>query len=322
MTPETFGGIDVGKHWLDVVLLPAGEHRRLANADQGWEELVSWLQEAAGTLVVLEASGGYEIGAVSALDQAGLAVVVGNPLLLRRFAQSLGKRAKTDRVDAGVLAQYAERMRPQPRPLPDETARTVAVLVSRRRQLTQMRAAERTRLQAEQPLVAEELIAHIAWLSAQLKQLDRRLAETVAANAAWQKQVEQLTTVPGIGVLTATRLVVGLPELGQVSSKAAAALVGVAPYAQDSGQQRGHRSIAGGRRWVRHALYEAVMSTVNHEPTLAAHYAQLKAAGKPHKVAMVACMRRLLGILTAMIRDGLTWQETEVGQGRFLPAAT
>lgn len=323
MQAASFVGIDVGKCWLDVVVLPGGQHQRLANASAGWQRLVDWVGAEPAPLVVLEASGGYEVGVATALAAAGLAVAVGNPMRLRRFAQSQGQQAKTDRVDAAMLAHYAERMRPAPTPQPDQTARTCAGLVTRRRQLTQMRAAERTRCQHPglAPPVVAQVHAHVAWLDGQIKALDAVLAQTVAADPAWQQRVDQLVTVPGIGVLTATRLVVGLPELGHVSAKAAAALVGVAPYAQDSGQRHGRRTVSGGRRWVRHALYEAVFTTVRWEPTLKAHYAQLRAAGKPHKVAMVACMRRLLGILTAMLRDGLTWSQTAVGQQRFLPPA-
>lgn len=315
-------GIDVSKAWLDVVVLPGGEHRRLANDEDGWGGLVTWLGQPQ-TLVVLEASGGYEQGVVRALAGAGIAVAVGNPLWLRRYAQSHGQQAKTDRLDAAMLARYAEERRPTPSVLPDQTARTVAALVTRRRQLSQMRAADQTRRKQPDllPEMQADLAAHLAWLTAQIKALDRQLAATVAADAVWQQRVAQLVTVPGIALLSAARLLVGVPELGQCAAEAVAGLVGVAPHPQESGLHRGRSVIGGGRRWVRHALYEMVMSTIRCDPTFGAHYAQLRARGKPHKVAMVACMRRLLGILTAMLRDGLTWQETKVGQGLFLPAA-
>lgn len=320
MRIESCVGIDVGKSWLDVVQLPGREHRRLANGEEGWAELVAWLPPEP--VVVLEATGGYEQGVVRALASAGVAVTVGNPLQLRRYAQSRGQRAKTDRVDAVMLAQYAEQMQPQPSALPDETARTVAAFVTRRRQLSQMRAEEKTR--QKQPgllaIVQQQLAEHITELSAQISAVDCLMAETVAADPHWQQRVNQLVTVPGIAQLTAVRLLVGLPELGQCSAKTIAGLVGVAPYPQESGQYRGRRVIAGGRRWVRHALFEAVMSTKRCDPTMRAHYAQLRARGKPHKVAMVACMRRLLGILTAMVRHALNWQQTKVGQGHFLLA--
>jgi transposase len=323
MDTETFVGIDVSKAWLDVVVRPTGEHRRLANDAAGWAEALTWLDQAR-VLVVLEASGGYEQGVVQALSGAGIAVSVGNPLWLRRWMQSQGQQAKTDRLDAAMLALYAEERRPQPTVLPDETARTVAALLTRRRQLVQMRAAEKTRRKHPRlpAAVAEQLDDHLAWLTGQIKALDQQLAAAVAAaDADWRQRVAQYDSVPGIALLTATQLAVGLPELGQVSAEAAAALAGVAPYDQESGQHRGRRVIGGGRRWVRHALFEAILSTIRCDPTFAAHYAQLVAGGKPHKVAMIACVRRLLGILTAMVRDGLTWQQTDVGQGKFLPKA-
>lgn len=323
MAPETFVGIDVGKQWLDVVVQPEGTHRRLANDESGWAQLLGWLPPTGERLVVLEATGGYEVGVTQALDQAGLAVVVRNPLAMRRFAQSELRFAKNDRVDAAMLAQYAAQRKPHPRPLPDQTGRTIAALLTRRRQLSQMRAAEKAR--AKQPgllpVVAAQLTDHITALRRQIAAIDQELAATVATDPARQQRVEQLCTVPGIGVLTATRLVAGLPELGQVSAIKAAALVGVAPYEQQSGRWQGQQAIEGGRRWVRHALFEAMMSIIQWEPTLGAHYAQLRAKGKPHKLAMIACMRRLLGILTMMLRDGLTWQQTDVGQGKFLPDA-
>jgi transposase len=322
MDAETFVGIDVSKDWLDVVVRPDGEHRRLANDADGWAEAVTWLG-AERALVVLEASGGYERGMARALAAAGIAVSVGNPLWLRRWMQSQGQRAKTDRLDAALLAHYAEERCPVPTVLPDETARTVAALERRRRQLSQMKAAEQTRrthpdLPAD---IGQQIAEHLAWLAAQVKQVDRQLAAVVATDALWQEQVAQVDSVPGFALLSATRLLVGLPELGKVSAEAAAALAGVAPYEQESGHHRGRRVIGGGRRWVRHALYEALTTTIRCDPTFAAHYAQLRAKGKPHKVAMVACMRRMLGILTVMRRDGLTWQQTAVGQGKFLPAA-
>lgn len=324
MATETFVGIDVGKDWLDVVVIPAGEHRWVMNTEAEWRSVVPWLREGDVQVVVLEASGGYEAGVVGALRRAELPVWVGNPLQLRRFAQSLGKWGKTDRIDAAMLALYGQRMRPTPQPITGDQERTNAALVTRRRQLTQMRAEEQTRLQ--QPglpqAVLEQLTAHITVLNAQIKELDRLLADAVAADAQRQWRFSLLTTTPGIAALTGTRLIVGLPELGLVSAKAVSALAGVAPYPRDSGQMHGQRTIGGGRRWVRHALYEAVMTTIRCDPTFAAFYARLREAGKPHKVAMVACMRRLLGILTAMLRDGLTWQQTKVGQGHFLPAAT
>jgi len=320
MARERFVGIDVAKGWVDVVELPGGAHTQVANDPDGWAALVERFVADPPALIVLEASGGYEIGVVTSLDLAGLTPVVANPLSTRRFAQSLGQRAKTDRVDAAMLAAYGERLRPTPRPIPDATARHLRELLARHRQLTKMLVEEKNRRQQATPLLRPAIAAHIAWLEGQRDEVDRLLQSVVASDPDWQARVELLDSVPGIGPLTATIVAVGMPELGACSGKAAAALLGAAPYAVESGLLRGQRHIGGGRRLVRHALYEAVTSTIRWEPTLRDHYARLRAARKPHKVAMIACERRLVGILNAMLRDGLTWQETEVGQGRFLHA--
>jgi transposase len=318
MSAERFIGIDVSKHGLDVAESPSGATWRVANDPDGWQALVERFAAAPPAAIVLEASGGYEVGVVTALDLAGLPPVVANPLATRRFAESLGRRAKTDRGDARVLAEYGERMRPTPRPLPEATARALQEVLARHRQLTKMLVEEKNRRQQASPLVRPSVAAHIAWLEAQRDEVDRLLAGVVASDPAWQARVDLLDSVPGIGPLTATILAAELPELGAGTGKQAAALLGVAPWAADSGEQHGARHIGGGRRRVRHALYEAVTTTIRWEPTFGAHYARLRAAGKPHKVAMIACVRRLLGILNAMLRDGLTWSQTHVGQGHFL----
>ena len=316
--PERFIGIDVSKAWLDVAEHPGGQSRRVANDEAGWDQVVADLGAGDPALVVLEASGGYELGVVTALDLTGLPPVVANPVATRRFAQSLGRRAKTDRIDAAMLAQYGARMRPSPRPLPEATARTLQELLARHRQLTKMLVEEKNRRHQASALLRPGVEAHIAWLEGQRAEVDRLLESVVASDPAWRDRVEVLDSAPGIGFLTATLLAVGVPELGACPAKQAAALVGVAPWAVESGQYRGQRRIGGGRSAVRHGLYVALTSTVRCDPTFGAHDARLRAAGKPHKLAMVACMRRLLGILTAMLRDGLTWQQTRVGQRHFL----
>lgn len=315
--PERFLGIDVSKAWLDVAERPGGQSWRVANDENGWQQLVAELGGGRSVLVVVEASGGYEVGLVTALDLAGLPPVVANPVATRRFAQSLGRRAKTDRIDAAMLAQYGERMRPTPRPLPEAIARVLQELLARHRQLTKMLVEEKNRRHQASALLRPGVEAHIAWLEGQRAEVDRLLASAVASDPAWRERVEVLDSAPGIGFLTATLVAVGVPELGVCPAKQAAALVGVAPWAIESGQHRGQRRIGGGRSAVRHGLYVALTSTIRCDPTFAAHYARLRAAGKPHKLAMVACIRRLLGILTAMLRDGLTWSQTRVGQGLF-----
>ena len=318
---ERFVGIDVAKAWLDIGEQPSGRTWRVANDPDGWQAVVERVQVDPPTLIVLEASGQYEVGIVTSLDLAGFTPVVANPVSTRRFAQSLGRRAKTDRLDAQMLAQYGERLRPTPRPLPEATARGLQDLLARHRQLTKMLVEEKNRRQQASALLRPSIEAHIAWLDDQRDEIDRLLASLVASDPDWQARVAVLDSVPGIGALTATILAVGLPELGHASSKALASLVGVAPFAVESGQQRGSRHIGGGRHQIRHAFYEAVTSTIRWEPSFAAHYAHLRARGKAHKVATVACMRRLLGILNVMLRDGLTWQQTLVGQGHFLTQA-
>lgn len=320
-SPQQFVGIDVAKAWLDVAHRPSGRFWQVENSEEGWQQLVTELQAAGSSvLIVLEATGGYEAGVVVALDAAGLTPVVVNPVSTRRFAQSLGKRAKTDRIDAIMLAEYAERMRPTPRPIPGETARTLQDLLARRRQLTKLLVEEKNHLKHASRLVRPQVIALIAMLKAQRKEIDQLLASTVASDPSWQARVEQLDTVPGFGAFTATLLAVSLAELGRCSGKEAAALVGVAPHPRESGQVRGQRHISAGRGPVRHVLYEAVTTTIRRDPAIRAHFEQLRNRGKTHKQAMVACMRRLLGIITAMVRDGLTWQQTKVGQGKFLAA--
>lgn len=317
--PATFIGIDVAKGWLDVAQRPGGRAWRVSNDEAGWAELVACLAPVAAPLIVLEASGGYEVGVAMALDAAGTTPVVLNPVSARRFAQSLGRRAKTDRLDAALLAEYAERLRPTPRPLPAQTVRTLKELLARRGQLTKHLVEEQNRRRQASALLAPQIETLIALLTTQRAEIDALLASVVASDPDWQARVAQLDTVPGFGVLTATLLAVGLGELGRCTGKEAAALVGVAPYPKESGARRSARCIGGGRAALRHALYEAATTTVRCDPTLRAHHAQLRARGKTYKEATIACLRRLLGIVTAMVRDGLTWQETKVGRGLFAP---
>ena len=313
-------GIDVSKGWLDLAERPSGRTWRIPNTEEGWAELVTEVTAAPGSvLVVLEATGGYEVGVVVALDRAGQTPVVANPISTRRFAQSLGKRGKTDRLDAAMLAEYAERMQPTPRPIPAETARTLQELLTRRRQLTKLHTQETNRSKGASALIQPQVTQLLAMLKAQRKEIDTLLASSVASDPSWQERVDQLDTVPGLGVYMATLVAVGIPELGACTAKEVAALVGVAPHPRESGQVRGPRRISAGRGPIRHALFEAMLSTRRCDPTFAAHYAQLRARGKSYKQATIACIRRLLGILTAMVRDHLTWEETKVGQGTFLP---
>jgi len=239
----------------------------VANDPAGWAQLLARVGSADPPLIALEASGGYEAGVVLALDAAGRTPVVANPVATRRFAQSLGRRAKTDRIDAAMLAEYAARMRPTPRPVPNATARQLRALLARREAVVRMLVEEQNRAQEASALVRPQAEAVVALLTAQRRELDHLLASAVASDPAWQARVDLLDSVPGIGPLTATVLAVGLPDLGQGSAKAQAALLGVAPHPHESGRSRGRRCIGGGRAWVRHVVYEAVLTTVRCEPT-------------------------------------------------------
>jgi transposase len=314
----SYVGIDVAKAWLDVAVRPQGRTLHVTNDDVGWVELIRQLP-VGPTLIALEASGGDEAGIVLALVAAGAAPAVVNPVSVRRFAQSLGQRAKTDRIDAAVLARYAEQMRPAVRPIPDETARTLAELVARREQLTKQLTQERNRRQQASALLRPQLETHIAQLRTHRAEIEALLASVVAADPAWAERVAALDTVPGFGILTATLVAVGVRELGSCTGKEAASLVGVAPYPKERGTGVRDRHISGGRGAVRAVLYEALTTTVRCNPTFNAHHQQLQARGKSYKEATIACVRRMLGILTAMLREHLVWAETRVGRGDFAP---
>lgn len=269
--PERFVGIDVAKGWLDVVVLPAGTATRVDNDPEGWATLCAQLQGLGPTLIVLEATGKYEVGVVVALDAVGLTPVVANPLATRRFAQSLGRRAKTDRGDALLLARFGQHLRPTPQPIAAETARLLGELLARHRQLTKMLVEEKNRRQQADPRLHPGIAGHIAWLEAARTAIDHQLASVVASDPDWQRRVTQLDTVPGIAPFTATAIAVGLPELGRVTAKQVAALAGVAPFAVESGVRRGQRHIGGGRRDVRQALYQAMTTMIRCDAVMGAH---------------------------------------------------
>jgi transposase len=319
-------GIDVSKAWLDVVQLPEQLHWRIPNDATGWTALIARAAVAEPRWIVLEASGGYEVGVTVALDAAGRTPVMLNPLVSRRFAQSHGRLAKTDRVDAALLARFGQERQPQPRPLPSELARDLAALLGLRDGWVAERAAAKAQLQQSRTVARGHLERHLAELSTRIGAVEADLSERVAGDPAWTARVVQLATVPGIGALTATVLAGGLPELGQATAKQVAALVGVAPVAAESGIRHGRRTIRGGRRQVRRALYQAVFTAVFNRRCRASvlrdHYAQLTARGKPRKVALVACMRRLLGLLTAMVRTGCSWDELTVHHQANRPQTT
>jgi transposase len=303
-----FIGIDVAKAQLEFAGRPSGVTGAVPNADDGIAALVEQLQARAPTLIVLEATGGYEAAVVAALAMAGLPVVVANPRQVRDFARATGQLAKTDAIDAQVLALFAERVRPAPRPLPDEAAQALDALLTRRRQLIGMLTAERNRLLIARPAVRRDLQQHIRFLERRLREADDDLHLAVKASPLWRVKDDLLQSVPGVGRVVSLTLLAELPELGRVSHKEIAALVGVAPLNRDSGRLRGKRLVYGGRAPVRAALYMAALVASKCNPAIRAFYQRLRAAGKPAKVALTACMRKLLTILNAIARDGTPWQ--------------
>jgi transposase len=303
-----FAGIDVSKAALDVALRPSGEHWRSANDEAGIAELVGRLRPLAPGLIVLEATGGLERMVAAALALAGLPLAVVNPRQMRDVAKATGQLAKTDALDAAVLAHFAEAIRPEPRPLPDAASQALAALVERRRQVVGMLTAEKNRHQQALPPVRAKVAAHIAWLEQALKELDAELDQTLRASPLWRERDHLLRSVPGVGPTVSLTLLAHLPELGHGSPKRVATLVGLAPLNRDSGAWRGTRAIWGGRWQVRSALYMAALVAARHNPVLRVFYERLLARGKPKKVALTACIHKLLTILHAVLRDRTPWQ--------------
>ncbi len=303
-------GIDVSQAWLDIALRPAGTYWRCPNQEQGWLELVVQLKrEAKSMLIVLESTGGMERGVVQVLQQEGLEVAVLNPKRVRDFAKASGRLAKTDRIDAQVLAHFAQAMQPLPKPLASESQTALSDLVSRRQQVIEMLNSEQRRLYSVRNRTAKaDIEAHIEWLKQRIKELDREIDQLRKDSAQWQQQYEWLTSVPGVGRVVATTLIAALPELGQISSKQLAHLVGVAPLNCDSGKMRGKRHIVGGRAQVRSVLYMSALVAVHHNPVIASFYQRLLSAGKAKKVALIACAHKLLGILNAMLKQQVSWR--------------
>lgn len=308
--PATRGyvGIDVAKAWLDVAVRPSRTPWRVANVEAEWPALVEQIGAVRPQVIVLEATGGYERGVVAALGAAGLPVVVVNPRQVRDFAKATGKLAKTDVLDAQVLAHFAEAVQPEPRPLTDAATQRLAALLERRSQLVTMLTAEKNRRQQAVESVRPLIAAHITWREHALDQLTPDLDQTRHTSPLWRERENLLRSVPGVGPILALTLRADLPELGTLSHKQLAALVGVAPLNRDSGSVRGKRLIGGGRARVRAALYRSALSAVRYNPVLRAFWTRLREQGKPPKVALVACMHQLLTILTAMLKRQLPWQ--------------
>jgi len=301
-------GLDVAKATVVLASEPAGVRGEYATDAAGLAALVAQCQAQPVTLLVLEATGGYEAPIVAALATAGLPVVVVNPRQVRAFAKALGLLAKTDRLDAQVLARFGAQVQPPVRPLPDAATRALQAVLLRRRQLLEMLQAERQREARASGAIRRQLRRHIAWLERAVADTEDELRQQIEASPLWQAQAALLQSVPGVGPALATTLLGGLPELGQLGRRAIAALTGLAPLAQDSGTWRGPRHCWGGRAPVRHVLYMAGLSAARWNPVLRAFYQRLRAAGKPAKVALVAVARRLLVILNALLRDGVPWR--------------
>jgi transposase len=309
---RSFVGVDVSKGRLDVAVRPSGESASFSNDELGIKPLVNRLGEIQPTLIVLEATGGIERQLVRALVSAELPVVVVNPRQVRDFAKASGQLAKTDAIDAMVLARFAEAIRPTVRPLPDESLLELRALIARRRQLTEMIVAERNRLTAASKSVRKRINTHIRWLEAELGRADKDLDQSIRQSPIWKENEDLLRSAPGIGPVISRTLVAELPELGQLNRKQIAALVGIAPLNRDSGTLRGRRSIGGGRAAVRAALYMAALVATRRNAVIRAFYKRLRDAGKAPKVALVACMRKLLTILNAMIKHRTRWSEIAI----------
>jgi len=304
---QVFVGVDISKQFLDVALRPSGETVRFDLAHATVEDAAAYLAELRAELIVLEATGGYERPLVSALCAREVAVSVVNPRQVRDFARAAGRLAKTDRIDAAVLAHFAEAMRPARFEMPDPARRLLSALVVRRRQLVQSRAAEKTILKTVglEPVVASCATRHVAWLDGAVADVDARIAAVLRDHDPLRRKRELLESVPGVGTVVAATLITQLPELGRLDRRKLAALVGVAPLNSDSGMRTGRRTCWGGRADVRVALYMSTIVSLRRRggnETLRAHYARLVGAGKAPLVAVVACMRKLLTILNAIVR--------------------
>lgn len=304
-----FVGIDVSKDRLDVHVLPSGEAFAVTRDGKGLEQLVERLRGVAPTLIAVEATGGFETIVAAAVAGAGLPLAVVNPAQVRHFAQAVGKRAKTDPIDAAIIARFAEAVKPQPRALPDEAARLLAELVARRRQIIEMLVAERQReKRADSLRVRKSLVRHIAALEKELPVIDRDIDTMVRGSPVWREKENLLTSFPGVGDTLARTFLAELPELGRLHRRQIASLVGVAPFTRQSGRWRGKSMIGGGRSAARTATFLAALSAIRCNPVLKAFYRHLLAAGKPKMVALIAVARKIITILNAILRDRKPWQ--------------
>ena len=301
-------GIDVSKRTLEVQEYGEAHSWKIANDAEGWVSLVERMHTLGSVLVVFEATGGYERGAVKALSENGVGVAVVNPTRVRRFAEGIGVLAKTDAIDARVIAHFAWVVRPPVNRRQTPLEEQLAAYVERRRQLLVELTAEKNRLSTCPGCVREDIEEHIAWLEERIKQLETDIQTCIAQRDDWQERAEILDSAPGVGAVTASTMVADLPELGQLNRQKISALVGVAPFNKDSGPKKGKRRIFGGRAGIRRTLYMATLSATRHNRVIRAFYLSLLQRGKPKKVALTACMRKLLVMLNAMVRKGEAWR--------------
>ena len=307
--PERFVGIDISKEELVVAVRPSAELQSFPNTEEGLATLVGFLQPLGAHSIVLEATGGFARAAINAMALAALPVAVVNPRQIRDFARSVGLLAKTDAIDARIIARFAEAVRPELRPLKDLETQKLEDLNNRRRQIVEMITAEKNRLGMAPPWSQKDIRSHIAWLEKRLKRINDDIDDLIKQSPIWRQKEKILTSVLGIGPVVTTTLLCGLPELGSLSARKLSALVGVAPFNRDSGHSRGRRSCWGGRAHVRAALYMAALTASRCNPVIREFYQRLRLAGKPAKVALVACMRKLLIILNAMVKNNTCWQQ-------------
>ncbi len=305
---ETYVGVDVSKERLDVAVMPSKKKWQYTNDEDGIGKVTAQLKKLSPVLIVLEPTGGLEAPVTAALSAEGLSVAIVNARQIRDYARAMGKLAKTDNLDALVMAEFASAVKPEIRALPDEESQAIKATVSRRRQLLEMLTAEKNRLATARKHLKPNILAHIDWLKKELEGLDRDLRQEIESSPMWRAKDNLLQSIPGVGDVLSATLLAELPELGTLNRKQIAALVGVAPFNRDSGAMKGKRTIWGGRAPVRAALYMAALVGTRYNPVIRSFYQRLLARGKAKKVALVACMRRLLTIMNAILKHQRVWQ--------------
>jgi transposase len=314
MDTQIFVGLDVSKQHLDVAVRPHNRHFITPNDDRGIKQLVKRLAALNPQLIVLEASGGYEFLVTAALAEAKLPVTMVNPLTVRKFAGATGKLAKTDKIDAQVLAHFAETLRPELRPLPDQDHQVLKAALQRRQQVVKMIAQEENRLEKTFiPAIRQDIEVHLAWLRHRLKELNRDLNDHIRQSPLWRDRDRLLQTFTGIGPVVSQAIIAQMPELGTLSGKKASALAGAAPYNRDSGCFRGKRMIRGGRSYLRRMLFMTAVVATRFNPVIRTFYQRLLNAGKPKKLAIIACIRKIVVILNAMVKHNQPWNQFHPG---------